>query len=116
MPASKVLQQSLARLFIIVALLAQFAPSIHVLSPHGHDSSSCTHAQARIHLEAAPPDGKEPPCFICAHLVHRQAPAPTPTIVCERAFSSAPKLLPLLTCPDRPAVEVPDNRGPPPLL
>jgi hypothetical protein len=116
MTGSKDLQRSLARFFIVVALLAQFAPSIHVLSPHEHDSSSCTHAQARIHLEASPSDGKEAPCFICTHLVNRQAPAITPAIICELSFSRGPKLAPLSTCPDKLTLEVPDNRGPPPTL
>jgi hypothetical protein len=107
------LQKSLGRLLVVVALLAQFAPAIHVLTPHPHDSSSCTHSAPRIHLEASTYDGKDAPCFVCAHLIHRQAPAITPGIVCETADTVAPKQPSLVVCTDKQALYHPDSRGPP---
>lgn len=106
------LQQSLARLLVVVAFLAQFAPSIHASAPHPHESSSCTHA-ARIHLEASTSDGKDTPCFVCSHLTNRQAPAVLPFVVCELVVAIAPKQPPLVVCGDGQAVHHPDDRGPP---
>jgi hypothetical protein len=106
------LQQSLTRLLVIIAFLAQFAPSIHVLAPHPHETSSCTHA-ARIHLEASTSDGRDTPCFVCSHLLNRQAPAIAPLVVCEIAVTVAPKQPLLVVCADNRALYHPDNRGPP---
>src|SRR5882672_2252659 len=116
MPRSSTLQGFLARVLIVAALLVQFAPSIHVITPHRHESSSCAHLEQRIHLEASSYDGKEAPCFICAHLVNRQAPAISSTVICEIRVSPAPKLPPLFNSPEPFDLQAPDNRGPPPGL
>lgn len=109
-------ERGVARLLIAVALLVQFAPSIHLIGPHSHESSSCSHTEPRIHFEASQADGKESPCFVCTHLANRQAPVTATILVAEISITPASKIPPLATCPDPLDLQNPDNRGPPPPL
>src|SRR5438132_324480 len=102
-----------AILHVAVALLIQFAPSIHVFGAHRHDSSTCNHGTPRIHFEAAASGANDAPCLVCAQLLTRQALADVVGLEFETVPTIAENLPPFTLHPWQPALELPDNRGPP---
>src|SRR5579862_240936 len=98
---------------VALALLVQFAPSIHLLSPHRHDSPSCSHGPGRVHVEESAAHGDDPPCPVCAHLLNRPVLSVPIAVRYELLFTPAPEPAPLATSQARPAVQASDDRGPP---
>jgi hypothetical protein len=101
----------LAQVYVLLSLLVQFAPSIHLLSSHLHESATCTHGKIHLHLEAAP--ATDAPCLVCAHLLNSQVLAISLAVPYEIAFSAVSKTPTLETRLERPDARSPDNRGPP---
>ena len=100
---------------VFLALLVQFAPSIHLLSPHEHnaETEACKHGLAQVHFEASPAGRDDAPCPVCANLLNRQILLESVSVRCERTFIPVAKAAPLPTTEDHPALEHPDTRGPP---
>jgi len=105
----------LASLCALFALLVQFAPTLHALTPHEDHSSSCTHTSKSLHLEAAPRN-TSPPCVICAQMLGRQILL-TPISVRIDGEVTARTLQPVIQIVPKDLVFVhSDPRGPPPAL
>lgn len=98
---------------VALALLVPFAPSIHLLSPHRHDSSSCSHGPGRVHFEGLAGESDDAPCPVCAHLLNRPVLSVPIAVRYERNVTRAEDPAPLATCQARPALQDSDDRGPP---
>jgi hypothetical protein len=106
----------MAVIHVALALLLQFAPSIHLLSSHRHDSSSCPHGQNRIHFEASAEAGDEAPCQVCANLLSRHLLCVSIAVRVEDATTIASRTPNLATYQATPDLLHPDDRGPPSAL
>jgi hypothetical protein len=106
----------LAFVQVVLALLVQLAPSIHLLSSHRHEVASCTHGTPRIHFEAVSPGANDAPCPVCAQLLNRQAVADSVGIQSEIALTLTANLPSFAIHPGPSSLEHPDNRGPPQTL
>src|SRR6516225_3839912 len=98
---------------LLLALLLQFAPSIHLLGPHEHGRAACGHRTTQIHFDASPRDEGDAPCPVCAQLLTRQLFVESAALQNELASITAPKSTTLLKGPEAPACLHPDDRGPP---
>jgi hypothetical protein len=105
----------LAFVHVFLALLVQFAPSIHLLSPHQHEAAAeaCKHASSQIHFDASPASRNDAPCQVCANLLNRQIVLESISVRCQLTFAPAAKPAALPTNQDTPALQHPDTRGPP---
>lgn len=105
-----------ACLHVLLALLVQFAPTIHALAPHDHASSACKHGATSLHFESTKGDGDESPCLLCAHLLGRQALL----IAVGLQWDASPTVRSSTSFPDvGPGIcvlQLPDSRGPPAAL
>jgi hypothetical protein len=99
-------------LHVAVALLIQFAPSIHVSGAHHHEQTACKHGTQQIHFEAST-GVNDAPCLICAQLLTRQALVEAAGPDSETILAIAGNFPPPSLHLGKPALEPPDNRGPP---
>jgi len=116
MSRDRFVKPSLSFVHVALALLVQFAPSIHLLTPHTHAALSCTHGPMALHIEAADPDRSDSPCPICAQLLNGQVVLEATSLANEISFVPVSKPPPLEIRPYLSALKPPDNRGPPRLI
>jgi hypothetical protein len=107
--------RKIAIFYVFLALLVQFSPSIHLLSPHEHDAGTeaCKHGTTQVHFEASPALRGDAPCQVCANLLNRQVLLEAVSVRCQLTFAPAVKPAPLPVNQDTPALQHPDTRGPP---
>jgi hypothetical protein len=114
-PRSRPTVIGLAFLYLILAAFVQFAPSIHALSPHDHEGTTCKHGPTGIHFES---DGEnnDAPCPVCAHLAGRPVFLFSMGLRLDdlRAVQSSPAVIDVHSRPS--VLHLPDSRGPPPAL
>lgn len=111
---SRAAVKSVALLYLLLASLVQFAPSIHALSPHEDETASCKHGAAGAHFESAK-HKDESPCPVCAHLIGRQVLSVSIAFRLDDSIVVRPAIQQPKTRATRDVFELPESRGPPSL-